>query len=105
MYIFSWLISSGLDHFPLRFPKEFTYIFVACGFDSQVFYEEEDSQVAFEFITNLYEWLMENVSDKLIKFRKSVCYAEENTICDIVESELHLIPPTIVAVTIPEVGF
>lgn len=87
-----------------NFPKHFTYIFVAIGYDISIMHVDEESVIAFNFIKNLKKWLNDNLEVTALLTKRK--HPNEK----ILESE---IParymgyslPIIVAITIPEVCF
>uniref|UniRef100_A0A915EQ12 Uncharacterized protein n=1 Tax=Ditylenchus dipsaci TaxID=166011 RepID=A0A915EQ12_9BILA len=90
----NWLIDDALNKKPDLFPKEISYIFVACGFDFEMQYSRDNSAKPFNFLSKLNEWLQKNVGDKKAVYTKHVAF----------EMLLYKRMPTIVAITIPEVG-
>lgn len=85
------------------FPREISYVFVACGYDIELLYSDEDTLIPFEFIRELHNWFYQNAARGETKYIKTVKTEAGETVglCQMT----HRMMPLIVVINIPEVLF
>lgn len=85
------------------FPKNFTYIFVAIGYEITIMHVDDKSELPFEFLQKLKKWMNNNLKERTLQ-TKVKRIVENDLDTDGPARFMGFSMPIIVTITIPEVS-